>query len=377
MSETRLIGSNSTANNNSQSKQNILYKHKIWFLLCLFSFMLVLLGGQASAAASVKPPVKSSVKPSLYLGVHVPGGLQNMSAVTTFEQNEHKSVSIIMWYQGWGLQDGTQNFEPTWMDNVRNHGSIPLVTWEPWLYTQGVNQANYSLESIINGSHDAYITQWAEASKAWGHPYFLRFAPEMNGYWFPWSELANGNKAGQYVQAWRHVHNIFTKLGVKNVSWVWCPNVVFPGNIPLQGLYPGSSYVDWIGMDGYNWANVGKGHQPKTFSQLFQHTYNILLGMSLHKPMMVAETACTNTQVNEANWITSAFTVQLPKYFPQIKAFIWFNQNKETDWRVESSSAAQKAFANAVSSSLYASNIYAKLNISPIPIPLQVTASKR
>ena len=345
--------------------------------LSLLSLVALLLtaGGFPVSQVQLRQIQNQSPPSSIYYGVHATSWLQNLSPVTTFEQDIHKGVSIVMWYQGWGSTQG-QNFEPSWMDNVRNHGSIPLVTWEPWLYTKGVNQPNYSLESIINGSHDAYITAWAKASKAWGHPYFLRFAHEMNGTWYPWSEKANGNKAGQYVQAWRHVHDIFTKQGATNVTWVWCPNIVFPGNIPLEKLYPGSAYVDWVGMDGYNWAYVGKRHQPKTFSQLFQHTYDILLGMSLHKPMMVAETACTNTQVNEANWITDAFTVQLPKYFPQIKAFIWFNQNKETNWRVESSAATQKAFANAVSSSQYASNIYANMNVSPIPTPIQAMLSK-
>ena len=33
----------------------------------------------------------------------------------------------------------------------------------------------YTDADIANGSQDAYITQWAEAAKAWGHPFFLRF----------------------------------------------------------------------------------------------------------------------------------------------------------------------------------------------------------
>ena len=373
MSETRLIESISTENNNSahQSKLNILARHKIWFLLFLLPFLFVLLGGQAFATAPVKAPVKRSIKspvPSVYLGVHVSGNLQNMSEVTTFEQDAHKSVSIVMWYQGWGLQDGTQNFEPTWMDNVRNHGSIPLVTWEPWLYTQGVNQANYSLESIIDGSHDAYITQWAEASKAWGHPYFLRFAHEMNGNWYPWSEQANGNKAGQYVQAWQHVHDIFTKLGVKNVTWVWSPNTDYAKSISLKELYPGSAYVDWVAMDGYNWGNVnGSGWQ--SFRQVFQQTYTDITAIARNKPLMIGETASAEHVGNKASWITDAFTKELPVVFPLVKAVIWFDENKETDWRTISSSASQAAFNKAVASSRYASNGYSQLSASPIPVP--------
>ncbi len=314
--------------------------------------------------------------PSIYTGVYTTSWLDSLASVNTFERDAHKSVSIVMWYQGWGFSQG-KNFEPSWMDNVRNHGSIPMISWEPQDYTKGVNQPEYSLQNIISGKFDAYITKWAQASKAWGHPYFLRFAAEMNGYWFPWSEVANGNKAGQYVQAWRHVHDIFTRQGATNVTWVWCPNIVFPGNIPLQGLYPGAAYVDWIAMDGYNWGHIGHGHQPQTFAQIFQKTYNAFVGMSLNKPMMIAETGSTNQDVNKAAWINDAFTVQLPKNFPQIKAFVWFNQNKETNWPIESSTAAQAAYSSAMSSSLYAANSYASLNAFPIPTPQQVVSLHR
>ena len=47
----------------------------------------------------------------------------------------------------------------------------------------------------------------------------------MNGNWFAWMEGVNGNQPGEYVAAWRHVHDIFTAVGATNVSWVWCPNV--------------------------------------------------------------------------------------------------------------------------------------------------------
>ena len=162
-------------------------------------------------------PNANSASPTVYLGVHMP--LTDLSLVSSFEANAHKAVAIVMWYQHWGETDGYQYFQPSWMNAVRAHGSIPLVTWNPWNPSLGANQPAYTLQNIINGNFDAYIVQWAQASKAWGHPYFLRFAPEMNGYWFPWSEQVNGNKAGQFVQAWRHVHDIFTAQGATNVTW--------------------------------------------------------------------------------------------------------------------------------------------------------------
>ena len=78
---------------------------------------------------------------------------------------------------------------------------------------------------MIAGTHDAYIREFAEDARDWGHPFFLRFNWEMNGNWFPWSEGVNGNQPGEYVAAWRHVHDIFTEVGATNATWVWCPNV--------------------------------------------------------------------------------------------------------------------------------------------------------
>lgn len=311
-------------------------------------------------------PNAKSASTTVYLGVHMP--LTDMSLVASFEADAQKPVAIVMWYQHWGETDSYQYFQPGWLSAVRAHGSIPLVTWDPWNPSLGASQLTYSLQNIINGNFDAYIVKWAQASKAWGHPYFLRFAPEMNGYWFPWSEQANGNRAGQFVQAWRHVHNIFTAQGATNVTWVWSPNIIFSNSISLGELYPGDSYVDWSAMDGYNWGTVGAWHSWTPFASLFQPTYQAILGIT-YKPMMIAETASTEVGGNKAAWITDAFTTQLMNNFSHIKAFVWFDLNKETDWRIESSSASQNAFAAAMQSGSYASNWYASLNVSPIPAP--------
>ena len=119
-------------------------------------------------------------------------------------------------------------------------------------------------------------------------------------------------------------------------------------------------------MDGYNWGTVS-GHQWQPFAQVFQQTYNELLAIT-SKPLMIAETASTEQAGNKAAWITDAFTRQLPHAFPKIKAVVWFNENKETDWRIESSHAAQAAFASAIASNVYASNQFAALNATPVPV---------
>jgi beta-mannanase len=318
------------------------------------------------ATPTLEPMGAAVVPPSgsILTGVSVSASQSDLSGLMTFERDTGKGVSIALRYQAWGATDGSQNFPADWMTLVRQHGSIPLITWEPWVsmpYPDSVNQPDYALKNIIKGDFDGYITKWAEAAKAWRHPLFLRFAPEMNGNWTPWSEGVNGNKPGEFNQAWKHVHDIFATQGITNVTWVWCPNVSYYGSIDLPQVYPGDAYVDWTAMDGFNWGGGDGVHTWQTFTKIFASTYEELLQIT-SKPVMVAETGCAEEGGDKAGWITSAYSVELPKSFPEIKAIVWFNQTTQRDWRVESSSAALSAFAQAIQADRYTSNTFANYN---------------
>jgi beta-mannanase len=254
------------------------------------------------------------------------------------------------------------------MTTVRNHGVISVFDWTD-LASNG-SEINTDAQ-IAAGAQDGYLTQWAEAAKAWGHPFFLRFDWEMNANWFPWSPGLNGNTARDYVAMWRHVHDIFTNVGASNVSWVWCPNVD-PNNImtPLSSLYPGSAYVDWTCADAYN------GDIPywRSFSTLFSNTYNAITGtIAPTKPMIIVEVASTESGGSKSRWITDMLT-ELPSSFRKVRGFLWFDMSMSgpgghADWPVESSSTAKAAFSQRISSSLYVPNRYARLNTCPIPPP--------
>ncbi len=286
-------------------------------------------------------------------GVHI---ADNLNSVSTFDGNAGKEASIILFYQDWGATGGDQNFPMTWATSVRNQGSIPMIIWEPWT-SKSNTEPTYALSNIIAGNFDDYIKQWAQDAKAWKHPFFLSFAPEMNGDWIPWSERVNGNSAGEFVQAWRHVHAIFTAVGATNVTWVWDPNIDYPGSTPLSELYPGDAYVDWTAMDGFNWGIAANHKKWQTFSQVFSPTYEDILKIT-QKPMMIAETGCSEKGGNKAAWITDAYSVALPEHFSGIKAVVWSELVTQEDWRIESSPAALKAFAKEMQSPLYASNSY-------------------
>jgi beta-mannanase len=330
-------------------------------------------------------PLVARSKPSVYWGALVasaapstanmqPGGI-----FSTFEARAQKKMSILHWGQPWKMNDSYQEFYAPWFDNVRNHGSIPFIDWGSWHLYAGINQPDFRLSTIYNGNHDSYIRQWALDAKQWGHPFFLRFDWEMNGNWqFPWSEQLNGNQPGDYVKAWRHVHDLFAQNGVTNVTWVWCPNISGPTTRAMSALYPGDAYVDWTCLDGYNqydtWLHFQALFSGTGINWLY-NSYQELLTVAPAKPIMVGETASLEAGdggAKKAAWISSALIDQLPTSFPKIKAIVWFNWdvgNPANTFAIESSPSSMEAFANAIRSGYYAANDFANLNTSPIPPP--------
>jgi beta-mannanase len=258
------------------------------------------------------------------------------------------------------------------MDNIREHGSIPFFSWASQATPASLNQPDFQLSDVISGAHDAYIREFAEEARDWGHPFFLRFNWEMNGNWFAWMEGVNGNQPGEYVAAWRHVHDIFTSVGATNATWVWCPNVDPGGKLrDLASLYPGDEYVDWTGLDGYNWGTNPSG--PKgwmSFDELYASTYEYITEtIAPSKPMAIGEIGATEHGGSKSAWIEDALT-SVSTYYPMVRAMLWFEKYDDgMDWPIETSSGATAAFAAGIQNPAFQGNAYADLSAGPIPPP--------
>lgn len=314
--------------------------------------------------ASNNSALQFGTNAGVYSGVFVTSGLlNNFSMVTDFETQAGKPVSIINVFASWANTDGTEKFRPTMMNKIRDHGSIPLFTWEPWDTSVDPNaQPNYQLQDIINGNYDAYITEWALAAKAWGHPFFMRWGHEMNGNWYPWAESINGNNSGQYVAAWRHVHDIFTANNVTNVTWVWCVNTVYNGSTPINTLYPGDNYVDWVSFDSYN-RGTNNNLSWRDFDTLIDPTYDQLQTIAPGKPVMIAEYGTVEEGGDKAQWFKDALKHQLKTNYPRIKAVAYFNLNKNGFNNViTTTETARAAYAESIGLSYYASNWFGNLS---------------
>jgi len=282
-----------------------------------------------------------------FFGIFTERGPGDLTDYNGFVQAAGRAPQVMMFAQGWAVH---KTFDRQPFDRIVNRGMLPMLGWEPWDYraeskqdTERGTQPEYRLAKITGGSYDAYIKAWAAGIKDLGYPVAMRFAHEMNGYWYPWCESANGNKRGDYVAAWRHVHDLFAAAGAKNVIWVWSPNVAYENSTPLSQLYPGDDYVDWVGLSGYYGTAGMETYQ--TFEQIYKPTLAELKSIS-KRPIVVTEIAATDAQGRKAEWITDLLRT-LPKH-PEIIGFLWYESVKETDWRIAASPAASAAFAKGV-----------------------------
>jgi mannan endo-1,4-beta-mannosidase len=219
-------------------------------------------------------------------------------------------------------------FPSDWANEARDR-QVPLVlAWEPWDWHRPSDrdQAEYALASIARGQHDDYVREWAHSAAASGVTVLLRFAPEANGDWRPWSV---GDTARDYVGAWRHVHDLFVQQGANNVRWVFNPNVTYPGSVPIASLWPGIGYVDWLGVDGYNWWGVKPVRPYEGARQVFAGTISELRSLAPSLPVMIAE--CAAGPGAKSRWLTD-----LLRTAPELRVnlVIWFEHDKETDWRM-------------------------------------------
>ncbi|WP_320672064.1 glycoside hydrolase family 26 protein [Patulibacter defluvii] len=269
-----------------------------------------------------------------------------LRSVDRFERAAEKHVSVVLWFADWAHVARPDLGQ---LRRIAARGSLPEITWEPWDSSKPLRtpQPAYRLREIIGGRYDPLIRRWARDLAAYGGPVRLRFAHEMNGNWYPWSEVFNGNRSGEYVRAWRHVWSIFHSEGATNVEWVWSPVAL----AIKESEYPGSRYVDRLGLSGFVGGIQLRFRPWRPFSALFGPALDELHALAPEKPIEISEVGVAEQGGDKAAWIADMF--RFLSRTPAIDALIWFQLNKRSDWRVDSSERARAAFAAGLRSRRY------------------------
>jgi beta-mannanase len=306
-------------------------------------------------------PLTTRAAPRFEVNIFYPGSAYDTSLITNFESTLGVNFTAAKWYQDWATA-----FDPAVANRYNAAGLIPELTWEPQENGQGV-----AYDNVVAGAYDSYIAATANAIKDLGFVIRISLAPEMNTDWTPWGIGKQGNNRDNHKVFWQHVVQKFRDAGATNVKWVWSANVRPWNAQALYGSYadifPGADYVDYMGLDGYNWGTSQSWSAWQTFDEIFQSSYNELAAVS-GRDILIMEMASTEIGGDKAAWIANTFD-RLNSAYARIKGFTWFNINKETDWRINSSAAAQAAFSAAYSGQAVASGGAGTNSNSTSPTP--------
>ncbi|MBA1336731.1 MAG: hypothetical protein HPY66_3167 [Firmicutes bacterium] len=277
---------------------------------------------------------------------HTPGDYLN--SLKEVDKLIGRKLEFVMTYSSFD-----SDFPENDVKEIYNDGRIMMLTLHPWSYG---NTDDILIPKIIEGKYDDYIKRWAEKTKELGEPVFIRFANEMNGDWDQWCAWFYGKDHDLFIEAWRHVYNIFKEAGATNAYFVWNPHdrsyPNFKWNNPHL-YYPGDEYVDWIGLTGYNNGTSHPGDQWREFDDIYNDIYYEYSSLYPEKPLMITEFSSNEVGGDKEEWIKRTFEKLAQKY-QRIRIAVWFNQmDGKWEYPINSTPAAREAFVNGINNERY------------------------
>jgi cellulose synthase/poly-beta-1,6-N-acetylglucosamine synthase-like glycosyltransferase len=306
-------------------------------VLVLFGFYLVQkTEDQQSFSGSLNKVAERTVG-GFYTGIYMPQvqSETSLAPIEAFGQNAQNPFSIVSLYEFWG-PESLRKFPQELLTAIIKKGSIPMITWEPWVSSfperrdaPGLRWEQKGLAAIASGKLDEYIRAYAKKIRDLDHPVFIRFAHEPDNPQYPWS-AKGGNTPEEYINAWRKVVTTFVDMGVQNVTWVYNPW----DHRTVERYYPGDQYVDWVGLTCLNYGKAGDGKGWQSFEQVYGPFRSAVL--ELKKPVMLAEFGSTHYGGDGDEWVKKAVTL-IKKDYKEISGVVLFNSNQDknwvTDWR--------------------------------------------
>jgi mannan endo-1,4-beta-mannosidase len=253
-----------------------------------------------------------------YIGLYADGVPDSYAGVTAFAAATGVKPDVVLYYSGW-----LEPFQASFATAVADDGAVPLVQIDP---------KDISIAAIAAGQYDGYLTAYADAVRAYRHPVILSFGHEMNGGWYSWGYRQTSPAV--FVAAWRHIVNLFRVLGARNVTWMWTINIIHGAhNVPSPGpWWPGSSYVNWAGIDGYYYS------PSESFDSLFGPTIVAVRALT-RDPILIAETGVAPAAGQPAKIANLFAGIRLYG----LLGFVWFDSINIEDWLL-SGRAAIAAF---------------------------------
>jgi hypothetical protein len=234
-----------------------------------------------------------------------------------FERQTRIHPSLTAKYINWGTP-----FPAAEVRADHQLGATTAIVLEP----RAVSPA-----SIAAGRDNAYLASWARAERKLGLPVILGFAPEANGYWYPWGK--GHISPALYKKMYRKVHDVLLRDGARHITWLWQVNRISRKTERLSLLWPGRGYVNVVGLDGQltkSWSTFYTAFGP-TLAQIRRIT---------RAPVMLSEVAVARGPAR-ARQITRLFSVAHNEHITALNFF------DVKTWNFDHDRAALKALSTA------------------------------
>lgn len=288
------------------------------------------------------------------------GTLYELTSLTTLEAAiaSGYKFTIVSGYMDSTLETGFLNN----MKTIANRGGGLNISYD----------IEWTFASILAGTHDAALNAHAASFATVNGPVYLRMWAEMNGDWATWSarysgsgaQAASGTQAAkhtQWINAWKHVVDLYRASAADNVRFVWNPNNVDePDADNLEDYWPGNTYVDVLGVDAYNF-----GQPWQTFDDIFSECYGRVTALgTTGQPVWLGEFGSREPSVVEVDseegdtipidsahskgtWVNDMMG---STSYPRLQALCYFDVQKERHWQMQSSTTSLNAFKAGLTS---------------------------
>lgn len=270
-------------------------------------------------------PITAGIQWGAYAG-------DSPSSLASFESMVGAPVDVQAIFMSW-----TDSLPSGYKTTVAGAGKTLAIYWEPTVDDDTIN----------SGSQDAIITSLAQQLSAYGGKVILILNEEVNcDNTDPWGGTYGTNNATKAIAAFQRIHNIVKPIA-SNVLFAYDVNndscYSTAASNSLTAYYPGSAYVDIVGLSGFNFGNPWE-----TWQQTFIGDNSIPTLETLGKPVWILSAGSVDGPL-KAQWI-SDMAAGVKQY--NIAGWIWFNQDDATtpgsgdtiDWTINSDPAALTAF---------------------------------
>lgn len=283
------------------------------------------------------------------------GSESRATALRDFESRTGGRTQIVHYFY-----TGDKSFPPAPDRNSLRQDGVQRLLLANWKVAAG-----YTWRQVADGKADARIIRQARYLRDnFPARFFLTIHHEPENDVKP--QAGSGFTAKDYAAMYRRTVNVLRANGATNFvpvlnlmgSQKWATQPWF------KDLYPGDSYVGWLGFAGYATKTFGvqSGYFPDMLNRFFgaggsvawRGAYAWATKNHPGKPIMLAEWG-VGEKPGSASWKSDFFRSVGPsmKRFPALKALVYFNNHdayKADDVRVNSSATSLSGYSSMVRS---------------------------